>query len=362
MANDGARPCGSFAIEEHRRDAHRQLAYVFARRGIDEPVCHPRKALDERRHLDDKRVEGIFPKTCTEKGILLFDEGKCLVGMAGAHKRDKLGEASLSKRQHEKRREQNACGRLLCRHARNETAPVIAAPQDARHAAFRGRRPRHRRSAVSLFVGEKKSARRELHPVSMQVGIRVAGRGARCEHFVSRRKEIVDDLGKRLDAHRVHTRQIVEYHKRCRTVDLGDSRCDDAGIEIAQKARAFAVDPKSVLKRENDLCIFCGYRRLAETGRSHEEARDVSRAQKFRDKVRARVRRGGGDVFGAAALACARHKKVGHKMSLSQKRKPRWPSLLPESGERHIVNMEGEARTPRPTRAPVPQSSHTHKY
>ena len=137
----------------------------------------------------------------------------------------------------------------------------------------------------------------------MQIGIGVAGWRARCEHFASRREQLVDDLGKRLDPRGVHARQVVEHHKRARATDFGHARCDDTGVEVAQEARAFAVDPERLPEREDDLRIFRSNCRFAEACWGDEEARDVAGAQKVRDEMRARMGRGRGDVLGAAALA-----------------------------------------------------------
>ena len=137
----------------------------------------------------------------------------------------------------------------------------------------------------------------------MQIGIGVAGWRARCEHFASRREQLVDDLGKRLDPRGVHARQVVEHHKRARATDFGHARCDDTGVEVAQEARAFTVDPERLPEREDDLRIFRSNRRFAEACWSDEEARNVAGAQKVRDEMGARMGRGRGDVLGAAALA-----------------------------------------------------------
>ena len=137
----------------------------------------------------------------------------------------------------------------------------------------------------------------------MQIGIGVAGWRARCEHFASRREQLVDDLGKYLDPRGIHARQVVEHHKRTRATDFGHARCDDTGVEVAQEARAFAVDPERLPEREDDLRIFRCNRRFAEACWSDEEARDVARAQKVRDEMGAGMGRGRGDVLGAAALA-----------------------------------------------------------
>ena len=303
IADDGARPCSSPTFEEHRRDARRKLARVPARRPVDDPIHRPREALGKHRDIDGNGVEGVFPNADAEERIILLYQGKRLACMARANKRDKLGETSLHHSEHEECRKKNACGRLFGSHARDEAASVVRAPRDARCAALRMRRIRRPRSMLHLLVSEQKAARRELHPVAMQIGIGVASWRARNEDLISRREQLVDDLGKRFDPRGVHARQVVEHHKRARAADLGHARCDDPGVEVAQEARTFAVDPERSPKREDDLRIFRSNRRFAKACGSDEEARDVAGAQKVRDEMSARMGRGRGDVLGAAALA-----------------------------------------------------------
>ena len=137
----------------------------------------------------------------------------------------------------------------------------------------------------------------------MQIGIGVTGWRARYEDLASRSKHLVYDLGKHLDPRGVHARQVVEHHKRARATDFGHARCDDTGVEVAQEARAFAVDPERLPEREDDLRIFRSNRRFAEACWSDEEARDVAGAQKVRDEMGAGMGRRRGDVLGAAAPA-----------------------------------------------------------
>ena len=124
-ADDGACPCSRPAFEEHRRDAHRKLARVGARRAVDDPIHRPREALGKHRDIDGNGVKRVFPNADAEERIFLFYQGKRLACMARANKRDKLGETSLHYREHEKRRKKNACGRLFGGHARNEAASVV---------------------------------------------------------------------------------------------------------------------------------------------------------------------------------------------------------------------------------------------
>ena len=79
--------------------------------------------------------------------------------MTRTHKRNELGEASLPHRQHEKRREQNACGRLFGGHARDEAASIVRAPRDARRAALRMWGVRRPHSMLHLIVCKQKAAR-----------------------------------------------------------------------------------------------------------------------------------------------------------------------------------------------------------
>ena len=137
----------------------------------------------------------------------------------------------------------------------------------------------------------------------MQIGIGVTGWRARYEDLDSRREQLVYDLGKHLDPRGVHARQVIEHHKRARATDFGHARCDDTGVEVAQEARAFAVDPERLSEREDDLRIFRSNRRLAETCGRDEETSDVARAQKVRDELGAGMGRRRGDVLGAASLA-----------------------------------------------------------
>lgn len=110
----------------------------------------------------------------------------------------------------------------------------------------------------------------------MQIGIGVAGWRACYEDLASRSEQLVYDLGKHLDPRGVHARQVVEHHKRARATDFGHTRCDDTGVEVAQEARAFAVDPKRLSEREDDLRIFRSNRRFAKACWSDEEARNVA--------------------------------------------------------------------------------------
>ena len=158
-ADDGACPCGSPAFEQHRRNAYRKLACVPARRPVDDPVHCPRKALGEHGDIDGNSIEGVLPSADAEERIVLLYQGNRLVRMTRAHKRNELGEASLPHRQHEKRSEQNACGRLFGGHARDEAASIVRAPHDARRAALRmwGVRRPHR--TLHLIVSKQKAAR-----------------------------------------------------------------------------------------------------------------------------------------------------------------------------------------------------------
>ena len=132
-ADDGACPCGRPAFEQHRRNAYRKLARVLARRPVDDPVHRPRKALGKHGNIDGNSIEGVLPSADTEERIVLLYQGNRLVRMKRAHKRNELGEASLPHRQHEKRREQNACGRLFGGHARDEAASIVRAPRGTSH-------------------------------------------------------------------------------------------------------------------------------------------------------------------------------------------------------------------------------------
>ena len=158
-ADDGACPRSRPAFEEHRRDAYRKLARVPARRPVDDPVHRPREALGKHGNIDGNSIEGVFPSAYAEERIVLLYQGKRLTRMTRAHKRNELGETSLPHREHEKRREQNACGRLFGGHARDEAASIVRAPRDARRATFRMRGVRRPHSMLHLIVSKQKAAR-----------------------------------------------------------------------------------------------------------------------------------------------------------------------------------------------------------
>ena len=158
-ADDGACPRSRPAFEEHRRDAYRKLTRVGARRAVDDPVHRPREALGKHGNIDGNGIEGVFPSAYAEERIVLLYQGKRLTRMTRAHKRNELGEAPLPHRQHEKRREQNACGRLFGGHARGEAASIVRAPCDARRTAFRMWGVRRPHNMLHLIVSEQKAAR-----------------------------------------------------------------------------------------------------------------------------------------------------------------------------------------------------------